>query len=544
MVMPDSARPPTVAIVTLGCGRNEVDSANIAGMLSASGFEMVEDPGAADAVLGNTCAFITAAKQESIDTILAAVDLKSPPSDHKLTSDVSAQAAKRESIDTILAAADLKEQGRASAVFVTGCLAERYTRELRQELPEADAIVPFADYSRLPELLRSRLPNGSALGPKAGAATALASPRRAARGAASPAPAAAPPDRGEPPAPPASRALPLVSPGGVSAPLVPAGRRALPLVFPAPAGERFAARPGPTGPVALVKLAEGCDRDCSFCAIPSFRGRFRSRRPTEVVDEVAWLADHGVSEIGLVAENSTSYGKDLGGREALIRLLRDLAGIESLRRVRLNYLQPDEITPGLLEEMATNPVVCSYFDLSLQHVSEEVLRRMRRGGSSAAFLQLIERIRSLDPDAAFRSNFILGFPGERQADVRELEEFLEAARLDWVAFFPYSAEDGTAALDLGRRVAAPTARARVERIQELQERVLAEVQAAWIGRRLEVLVERVDDAGTAEGRSFREGADSDGVVRIEQVAARPGDYLEVEVIAAEGPELLARRITV
>src|SRR6266540_3109341 len=498
MVMPDSARPPTVAIVTLGCGRNEVDSANIAGMLSASGFEMVEDPGAADAVLVNTCAFITAAKQESIDTILAAVDLKSPPSDHKLTSDVSAQAAKRESIDTILAAADLKEQGRASAVFVTGCLAERYTRELRQELPEADAIVPFADYSRLPELLRSRLPNGSALGPKAGAATALASPRRAARGAAtaalgaaSPAPAAAPPDRGEPPAPPASRALPLVSPGGASAPLVPAGRRALPLVFPAPAGERFAARPGPTGPVALVKLAEGCDRDCSFCAIPSFRGRFRSRRPTEVLDEVA--------------------------------------GVDGLRRVRLNYLQPDEITPGLLEEMAANPVVCSYFDLSLQHVSEPVLRRMRRGGSTAAFLRLIERIRSLDRDAAFRSNFILGFPGERQADVRELEAFLEAARLDWVAFFPYSAEDGTAALDFDRRVASRTARARVERVQELQERVLAEVQAAWIGRRLQVLVERVDEAG---------------IVRIEQAAARPGDYVEVEVTAAEGPELLARRITV
>src|SRR6266511_102222 len=486
--MPDHDRPPTVAVVTLGCGRNEVDSENVAGLLSASGFRMVADPERADAVVVNTCAFI--------------------------------QAAKRESIDTILAAADLKEQGRASAVFVTGCLAERYTRELRQELPEADAIVPFADYSRLPELLRSRLPNGSALGPKAGAATALASPRRAARGA-------------------ATAAL-----GAASAPLVPAGRRALPLVFPAPAGERFAARPGPTGPVALVKLAEGCDRDCSFCAIPSFRGRFRSRRPTEVLDEVAWLASHGVSEVGLVAENSTSYGKDLGGRELLIRLLRELAGVDGLRRVRLNYLQPDEITPGLLEEMAANPVVCSYFDLSLQHVSEPVLRRMRRGGSTAAFLRLIERIRSLDRDAAFRSNFILGFPGERQADVRELEAFLEAARLDWVAFFPYSAEDGTAALDFDRRVASRTARARVERVQELQERVLAEVQAAWIGRRLQVLVERVDEAGTAEGRSFREGVDSDGIVRIEQAAARPGDYVEVEVTAAEGPELLARRITV
>jgi ribosomal protein S12 methylthiotransferase len=519
MVMPDSARPPTVAIVTLGCGRNEVDSANMAGMLSASGFEMVEDPEAADAIVINTCAFITAAKQESIDTILAAIDLKSPSTDHELASDVSAEAAKRESIDTILAAADLKEQGRPSTVFVTGCLAQRYTRELRDELPEADAIVPFADYGRLPDLLRSRLANGAA-----GAGTAA----------------------------PGTRATPgldgtgvvLAASGASAPPLVPVGRRALPLVFPTPAGEAFPARPAPEGPVALVKLAEGCDRDCSFCAIPSFRGRFRSRRPTEVLDEVAWLASRGVSEVGLVAENSTSYGKDLGGREALIRLLRDLAGIDGLRRVRLNYLQPDEITPGLLEEMAANPVVCSYFDLSLQHVSEPILRRMRRGGSSRSFLDLIGRIRSLDPDAAFRSNFILGFPGERQADVRELEEFLEAARLDWVAFFPYSGEDGTSALELDRRVAARTAHARVERVQELQERVLAGVQAAWVGRRLELLVERIDETGTAEGRSFREGIDSDGVVRVERAAARPGDYLEVEAIAAEGPELLARRVTV
>ena len=486
--MPDSARPPTVAVVTLGCGRNEVDSANVAGMLSASGFEMVDDPEGADAVIVNTCAFI--------------------------------QAAKRESIDTILAAADLKQQGRASTVLVTGCLAQRYTRELRDELPEADAVVPFADYTRLPELLRSRLPNGAG-GP-------------AGHGAATSAPAGTGP---------AASVSGLATAGPTARTLVPAGRRALPLVFPTPAGEAFPARPAPGGPVALVKLAEGCDRDCSFCAIPSFRGRFRSRRPTEVLDEVAWLASRGVSEVGLVAENSTSYGKDLGGREALIRLLRDLAGVEGLRRVRLNYLQPDEITPGLLEEMAANPVVCSYFDLSLQHVSEPILRRMRRGGSSGAFLDLVERIRALDPDAAFRSNFILGFPGERQADVRELEDFLEAARLDWVAFFPYSGEDGTSALELDRRVAARTGRVRVERVQELQERVLAGVQAAWVGRRLEVLIERIDETGAAEGRSFREGIDSDGVVRVEAAGASPGEYLEVEVIAAEGPELLARRVT-
>jgi ribosomal protein S12 methylthiotransferase len=456
MSMSDPVPPTTVAIVTLGCGRNEVDSANAAGLLAASGLQVVDDPEQADAVLVNTCAFI--------------------------------EAAKRESIETVLDAATLEQDGRARKVLVMGCLAERYTEELRAELPEADAVVPFRDYGRLPRLLG------------AGAA----------------------------PAP---------------TPLPPPGRRALPMVFPTPPAAAFPPRTAAPGPVAMVKLAEGCDRDCSFCAIPSFRGPFRSRRPTEVLAEVAWLAGQGVSEVCLVAENSTSYGKDLGGREALVHLLRDLAGVEGLRRVRLNYLQPDELTDGLLEEMAANPVVCSYFDLSLQHASAPVLRRMRRGGSRAAFLELVGRIRALDPDAAFRSNFILGFPGERAADVRELEDFLEAARLDWVAFFAWSPEDGTAALSLDGRVPPRTARARVERLQGLQDRILGEVQAGWVGRELEVLVERAGAprAGTAaEARSFREGVDADGVVLVEGHQGRAGEYLRVEVTAAAGPELLAR----
>jgi ribosomal protein S12 methylthiotransferase RimO len=451
--MAGDARPQRVAIVTLGCGRNEVDSANAAGLLAASGYELVDDPEAADAVLVNTCAFI--------------------------------EAAKRESIETVLDAAELKARGRPRRLLVMGCLAERYTAELRAELPEADAVVGFADYRRLPELL-------------AGAAV----DRR---------PAA-----------------------------VPAGRVPLPLAFPAPAGAAFAARTAARGPVAPVKLAEGCDRDCAFCAIPSFRGPFRSRRPPEVLAEVAWLAAQGVSEVCLVAENATSYGKDLGGREALPRLLADLAAVEGLRRVRLNYLQPDELTDGLLREMAANPAVCGYYDLSLQHASEPVLRRMRRGGSAAAFLDLVGRIRALDPDAAFRSNFIVGFPGETAADVRELEAFLEAARLDWVAFFPWSAEDGTAAVRLDRRVPPRTARVRVDRLQALQDRVLAEVQAGWVGRDLEVLVERVAGDGTVEGRSFREAPEVDGLVRVEGAPARVGDYLAVTVTAADGPELRAR----
>src|SRR5215208_6207525 len=490
---PAPAPPRTVAIVTLGCGRNEVDSQNAAGLLAAAGYLLVADPEQADAVVVNTCAFV--------------------------------EAAKRESIETVLDAAALKDHGRARTVLVTGCLAERYTEELRVELPEADAIVPFADYGRLPELLGGGITDARA--------------RAAGRQAPGPVlPGATPP--------PNHPSLP---------PLVPAGRRALPMVFPTPAGAAFPARAPARGPVALVKLAEGCDRDCSFCAIPSFRGRFRSRRPTEILDEVAWLAGQGVSEVCLVAENSTSYGKDLGGREALVHLLRNLAEVDGLRRVRLNYLQPDELTPGLLEEMAANPVVCSYFDLSLQHASAPVLRRMRRGGSAEGFLELVGRIRALDPDAAFRSNFILGFPGERAADVRELEGFLEAARLDWVAFFAWSPEDGTAALALDGRVPLGIARSRVERVQEVQDCVLTEAQTGWVGRRLEVLVERVEDDGTAEGRSFREAPESDGAVRVDGAteggrgpgsrkgmprSMRVGEYVAVEVTGTQGPELLAR----
>src|SRR6266540_1841848 len=435
--MSDRVPPPKVAFVTLGCGRNEVDSHNAAGLLAASGYELVDDPEQADAIVVNTCAFIAPARQESIDTIFAALDLKAP-SVRRLHNGASAEAARRESVETVLDASGLKEHGRAKAVVVMGCLAERYTEELRAELPEADAVVPFADYARLSEVL-----GGTLGGPSPEAATPAvvsAVPGRA---------ALAPPD----------------------------GRRALPLVFPTPPGRSFPARRPVGAPVAYVKLAEGCDRDCSFCAIPSFRGAFRSRRPTEVHDEVAWLAGQGVSEVVLVAENSTSYGKDLGGRSALVQLLRDLAGVDGLRRVRLQYLQPDELAPGLLEEMAANPVVCSYFDLSLQHASEPVLRRMRRGGSRAAFVDLVARVR-------------------------------------------------------------------VERLQELQERLLAGTQATWLGRRLEILVERVDGDG-AEGRSFREGPESDGIVRVPTLTgAAVGDYVEVEVTAADGPELLARPVPV
>jgi tRNA A37 methylthiotransferase MiaB len=224
-----------------------------------------------------------------------------------------------------------------------------------------------------------------------------------------------------------------------------------------------------------------------------------------------------------------------------VRLLRDLAGVDGLRRVRLNYLQPDELTPGLLEEMAANPVVCSYFDLSLQHASAPLLRRMRRGGSRRAFLDLVARIRALDPDAAFRSNFILGFPGERAADVRELEDFLEEARLDWVGFFAWSPEEGTAALRLDGRVRPAVARARVERLQELQERVLAAAQARWLGRELEVLIERAGP-DWAVGRSFREGIDSDGTVRVTGAGLRVGAYVPALVTGLHGAELHARAV--
>ena len=296
-------------------------------------------------------------------------------------------------------------------------------------------------------------------------------------------------------------------------------------------------------PWAPLKIASGCDRRCSFCAIPAFRGSFVSRRPTDVVAEARWLAENGVREVLLVSENSTSYGKDLGDIRLLETLLPDLAAIDGLDRVRVSYLPPAEIRPGLLEVLAETPGVVPYFDLSFQHASPTLLRRMRRFGGREDFLGLIERIRTLVPEAGIRSNVIVGFPGETEDDVDILANFLEQARMDVVGVFGYSDEDGTEAVGFDAHLDDDIVAERVERLTDLAEELMNQRAADRVGTQVEVLVDEHEDAdvegesAVAVGRADHQGPEVDGVCRL----TRPVEVRRIvtgRVVDSEGVDLI------
>ena len=468
----------TVALVTLGCARNEVDSEELAGRLAAAGWEVVDDAETADAVLVNTCGFVDVAKKDSIDAILAASDVA-------------------------------RDRSVPGTVVAVGCLAERYGRDLADELPEADAVLGFDDYPDIADRLR-RIVQGE---------------RPVAH---------TPSDR---------RHLLPISPVDrpAVAAVVPGHGDVVGSPSPAPGWQPPVLRRRLDGsPVAPVKLASGCDRRCAFCAIPSFRGSFVSRPAADVLAEIGWLAGEGVREIVLVSENSTSYGKDLGDLRALEALIPQIDALGAVARVRVAYLQPAEVRPGLLTAIARTPVVAPYYDLSFQHASATVLRRMRRFGGTAEFVDLVQQIRHLDPAAGIRSNVIVGFPGETEADVDELCAFLEEARLDAVGVFGYSDEDGTEAATLPDKVPQDVVDARVERVTALAEEVMAQRAEDRIGERVVVLVEELGDDGTAWGRSAHQGPD-DGGTRLEPVddGVRVGDLVEAVVVSTEGVDLVA-----
>jgi MiaB/RimO family radical SAM methylthiotransferase len=296
--------------------------------------------------------------------------------------------------------------------------------------------------------------------------------------------------------------------------------------------------------VAPLKLASGCDRRCSFCAIPSFRGAFVSRRPSDVMAEARWLAQSGVKELVLVSENSTSYGKDLGDLKLLETLLPELAALDGIERVRLSYLQPAEMRPTLVEVLTGTPGVAPYFDMSFQHASATVLRRMRRFGDTERFWDLLAQIRAGDPTAAVRSNVIVGFPGETEADVEELERFLVGARLDTVGVFGYSDEDGTEAADLPGKLPEEVVAERVERLTALVEELTSQRAEERVGEVVEVLVERVGDdqgADTAEGRTPGQAPDVDGsTLLLASPGVQVGDLVRAVVVDSEGVDLVAR----
>jgi ribosomal protein S12 methylthiotransferase len=432
-------KAPSIWLTTLGCAKNEVDSQKVLGMLDAAGYTRAAAPSDADVVMVNTCAFIEAARLESVDTIL-----------------------------------ELAENKRDGAsLVVLGCMAQRYESELVEALPEADAIIGL---DRYPELV----------------------------------------DR------------------------LDAMRRWTPITIGATRRSHMdilyeTRRPTPSAPWAYVKVAEGCDKLCTFCAIPQFRGKQRSRPPSSIVAEAAGLVDAGVTEIGLVAQDLAAFGRDTGEGE-IVSLLGQVASIDGLRRVRLFYLYPREIRPALVEEMTTNPVVADYFDLSLQHSSPGLLRAMKRPGSGDTHRALIESIRDASPDAALRSSFIVGFPGETDDDVEDLASFLGDARLDWAGFFPYSPEDGTPAATMEGQVPEQEKAERTRYLQALQEDITTSRTIAQSGRKLEVLVDQIED-GQPVARSYREAPEIDGVILLDD--GEPGEWLMVAVTGGYGTDLTA-----
>jgi ribosomal protein S12 methylthiotransferase len=453
-------------MVTLGCARNEVDSEELAARLAAGGWTLRGEGEDADVVVVNTCGFIQAAKQESIDELLAAAD-------------------------------------SGAKVAAVGCLAERYGAELAGELPEAQ-VLSFDDYADI----AARLDD------------VLAGRRR---------PAHVARDR---------RTLLPVSPakrqGNVAIADLPPG------IAPA-SGPRVVRRRLSGGVTAPLKIASGCDRRCSFCAIPAFRGAFVSRRPPELLAEAEWLAKTGVRELLLVSENSTSYGKDLGDLRLLETVLPELAKVDGIARVRVSYLQPAEVRPGLIDVMTASPGVVPYFDLSFQHASGQVLRKMRRFGDRARFTDLVGRIRQRCPQAGIRSNFIVGFPGETAEDLRELELFLSDARLDAIGVFGYSDEDGTEAAGFGGKVDEDEIARRVGEFADIAEEVMAQRAADRVGETVEVLVEEVLGDGRYEGRAAHQAPDVDGSTTL--VADRQltvGDLVMATVTESNGADLVAR----
>jgi ribosomal protein S12 methylthiotransferase len=405
--------PARYWLETLGCPKNQVDSDKLVGTLEADGFTAAAAVDDADLVVVNTCAFVEAARQESIDTVLALSGARRP----------------------------------GARLVVTGCLAERYGADLARALPETDAVAGFG----VPVTLTSKVPSFDLLN------------------------------------------LP---------------------------------RPRSRVPWAYVKVAEGCDRTCGFCAIPSFRGKQRSRSVGAILDEVDQL---DVAEVVLVAQDLASYGRDLGQRGAIVPLVEAVAA--RVARTRLLYLYPSELDDSLVEAVCRTGV--PYFDLSLQHASKPLLRRMRRWGDGERFLRSIRAIRKREPDAAFRSSFIVGYPGETEEDHDVLLRFVEEADLDWAGFFAFSREEGTHAAGLDGVVDDALVVERLRELTELQDRITARRRDALVGREVDVLV---DMRGI--GRSHREAPEIDGVVSVPDELA-PGSFARLVVRAALGPDLEA-----
>ena len=432
----------TVGMVSLGCAKNRVDSENLLGMLRERGYEIVADPAQADVIFVNTCGFIEAAKEESIDTIFEM--------------------------------AEYKKTGRLQKLFVTGCLAQRYGDTLFQEMPEVDGFMGVSDYARLYDMLDDA-------------------------------------EHGE-------RPLYMAD------------------------GERFlnCSRVLTTSPwAAYVKISDGCNNRCTYCAIPLIRGSYASRPFDDIVTECERLAAQGVTEITLIAQDTSRYGCDLGdGTLLLPALLRRVSEIEGVHWVRVLYCYPDTTTDALLDEIQNNPKVAPYLDLPLQHIDDALLKKMNRRGSAEWIRSRIAACKARG--ITLRTTFIVGFPGETQAQFEELMNFTREARFDRMGAFTYSPEEGTPAARMKDQIDEDVKLARLDQLMMLQQAISAELMQARIGEECEVLVEGLDEDGVPVGRSILEAPESDGCIRLNSARTlTPGEYVMARVTGADAYDLTA-----
>ncbi|RAV22777.1 30S ribosomal protein S12 methylthiotransferase RimO [Paenibacillus contaminans] len=424
-----------IKVVTLGCEKNLVDSEIMSGLVHQRGFSIVDDKEEATVIIVNTCGFIDAAKEESVNTIL---DM-----------------------------ADLKQTANLKALIVSGCLTQRYKAELMREMPEIDGIVGTGDFDKINDIIDQAL----------------------------------------------------------------AGRKPMLVGNPAFNYDRVLPRRLTTPRyTAYVKIAEGCDNACTFCSIPIMRGKFRSRSIESILGEVKQLADQGVKEISLIAQDSTNYGSDLYDKFMLPELMNKVSEVPGIEWVRLHYAYPGFFTDELIETIATNPKVCKYIDMPLQHSEDSILKRMRRPGRQRDTRELIRKIRARMPEVALRTSIIVGFPGETEQDFDNLKDFITEMQFDRLGVFAYSKELDTPAARLPDQVANDVKEFRANTLMEIQRQISNERNGLRIGKEIDVLIERYDGRNDVYvGRSQYDAPEIDGEVFVTNCKTNIGEMARVRV---------------
>lgn len=424
----------SIALVSLGCPKNLVDSENMSGIMQQEGWIMVNDPGQADVIVVNTCGFI--------------------------------ESAVKEAIDTILAMADYKTAGSCDYLIVTGCMTQRYHRHVVESLPEVDAILGTRSYAEIADVIRTLYDRDSADAAAGGLGHEEAIIRRS------------------------------TDPDGVLAHL-------------------HTDHPVSTGGFAYLKIAEGCDNKCAYCAIPGIRGRLRSRPIADLVEEARHMIEKGATEIIIVGQDTTSYGRDLDGQRHFAELLRQLVELPGLDYLRFLYAYADGMTDELLDLIAEKPKILPYIDLPIQHASDHVLKRMRRTDTEAYLRETFGRIRKKLPNAILRTTVMVGFPGETEEDFEILSRFVQDMRFDYLGCFIFSPEEGTAAYQMEDRVAPEVAQERYDRIMSIQQPITAEKNQAMIGQTRSVLIEGIADDGIFyTGRTPEQAPDVDTITYV------------------------------